>query len=170
MSRPINDSDRARVVLQIRVTMHTMGYIFEADTRSGNHVSIFLLIGDRESVRLNMIKKGPTNTKGTLQISMCEYVVSSSAVKNRNFPAPPGRTVGDFFDTLTRKGCHNYQLSRSGVGCRFWVSTVMEDYERALYLVSTANLNATSLKEALQYNYSRNQAPGYEPMIPGTFL
>ncbi|RDW61107.1 uncharacterized protein DSM5745_10605 [Aspergillus mulundensis] len=170
MPRPINDSDRSLVVQQVRVVVHTMGYFFDGDTRSGNHASIFLVTGSEQSIRLNIIKDGPTDTMGTLQIQVCEYVNSTSALRKWDFPAPPSRTVGQFLDLLVSKGRHRYQLARSGVGCRFWVSTMIEDYESARYLVSTVTMNAVSLKNALQYNYTRDQGPEYEPMVPGTFV
>lgn len=46
-------------------TIHTAGLVLESDTRSGNHASILLLMGELSSVRLNMTKAGPNNTEGT---------------------------------------------------------------------------------------------------------
>lgn len=120
-SAPVSDKDRALTVTTIRVTVHTQGYIFEYDSRSSNHASIFLVVSGNESVRLNMVKAGATDTMGTYLERSCPYIHSATSLYNVDIIASPGLTVGHFLNDIQKKGLDKYQLHRSGVGCRFWV-------------------------------------------------
>lgn len=124
-STPVSRNDRTLTVATIRVTVHTQGHIFECDTRSSNHASIFLIVGTNMSVRLNMIKAGPTDTMGTYSERTCPYVRSVSRLHDVDVVAVPGLTVGDFLDDVHEKGLDRYELHHSGVGCRFWVYIIL---------------------------------------------
>ncbi|KAJ5939731.1 hypothetical protein N7466_002865 [Penicillium verhagenii] len=53
-TKPLATTDHPCPVQAIKVTVHTTGFFFEGDTRSGNHASIYLLIPNGDSVQLNM--------------------------------------------------------------------------------------------------------------------
>lgn len=108
-------------VKTFRITTHTVGLVFESDTRSANHVSIYLLMGDLSSVRLNMTKAGPTDTEGTYTEDYYPYEMSHSTVHFNDLRAVGGLTVGDVTQLVGSKGRKKYTLAPSGVGCRFWV-------------------------------------------------
>jgi hypothetical protein len=97
MSLPLTD-DQSRIVHTFRVTVHTTGYSFEGDTRSGNHASIYLLTSDGiTSIRLNMIKAGPTDAIGTYEVTHCNYQHSDSSLHDFDIPAVEGLTVSRAF-------------------------------------------------------------------------
>jgi len=121
MSRPINHADLAVGVTTIRVTVHTTGKFFEGDTCSGNHASIYLILADGSgSIRLNMIKAGPTDTKGTFQTTHCGYTESNSTLHHFDIKAHDGLKVKDALALVEGNRRDKYELARSGVGCRFW--------------------------------------------------
>lgn len=121
MPTPPTLAQLAQHVLLIRITMHTTGKFFEADTRSGNHASIFLITSDQTSIRLNMTKAGPTDTMGTYTISFCAYTHSNTSVANIDITPVQGLTAGHVTQLITQNRRERYQLARRGVGCRFWV-------------------------------------------------
>lgn len=120
-TRPLTAAEYNLPVRLIRITVHGMGYFFESDTRSGNHASIFLVIGIRASVRLNMSKAGSTDTMGTYTITRCAYESSDSSVRNIDITPVQGLTVRHITYLISRNGRDRYMLAPSGVGCRHWV-------------------------------------------------
>src|SRR5699024_3817408 len=102
-------------------TTHTVGFVFESDTRIANHVFIYLLMGDLPSARLNMTKAGPTDTEGTCTGDYYSYEVSRSTVHFSDLRAVGGMTVGHVTQLISSKGRKNYTLAPSSVSCRFWV-------------------------------------------------
>lgn len=120
-SATITDADRALPVITIRVTIHTMGIFFESDTRSGNHASIFLILGPSMSVRLNMTKANPTDTMGTYTETLCRYISSNSSLHEIDLVAANGVRLQDLLDYIRTTRMDRYRLAPSGVGCRFWV-------------------------------------------------
>ncbi|KZF26983.1 hypothetical protein L228DRAFT_235983 [Xylona heveae TC161] len=152
----------AQNVLLIRITMHNMGRFFEDDTRSGNHTSIFLITSNRASIRLNMTKAGATDTMGTYTISFCGYTDSNSSVTNIDITPVQGLTAAHFTQLITQNHRERYQLARSGVDCRFWVSTVINDMALAGYISGSSAISASRAREMLRYNYSKGKQPQFE--------
>ncbi|KAL3713822.1 hypothetical protein TMatcc_002527 [Talaromyces marneffei ATCC 18224] len=120
-TRPLTPAEYDLPVRLIRITIHTTGKFFESDTRSGNHASIFLVIGVNRSVRINMTKAGPTDTMGTYTVTWCDYDVSNSSVRDIDITPVQGLTVRHITHLITRNGRDKYMLAPSGVGCRYWV-------------------------------------------------
>ncbi|KAM5476802.1 hypothetical protein MauCBS54593_000072 [Microsporum audouinii] len=169
VSTPLTDADLALPVTIIRITIHSMGMFFESDTRSGNHASIFLIVGPYASVRLNMTKAGPTDTMGTYTKSLCPFVVSNSSLHNIDLIAAGGVTVRHLIDYIHTTGMEKYRLAPSGVGCRFWVKSVIQGFESAGFVASSSPVKADGAAHRLRYNYSRDQAPEFEEIVPGSF-
>ncbi|KAK2735610.1 hypothetical protein FQN55_002194 [Onygenales sp. PD_40] len=167
MGPALTAADYSLPVNCIRVTIHTLGKFFESDTRSGNHASIFLLTGDEMSVRLNMTKAAPTDTMGTYTQERCLYDTSRTSLHDMDLPAVQGFTVQHVIHLINEKGRHKYRLAPSGVGCRFWVKTVIEDLKSAGYIDP---VSAVQVCNGLQYNYSRDREPEFEAIVPGTFV
>lgn len=123
-TRKITADDANLIIQTIRVTIHSTGKFFEGDTRSGNHASIYLLVGGGSSIRLNMIKAGPTDRMGTYDPKYCSYHDSTSSIRNFDVQAVSGLTVNHVLSLVNERRRHAYRLARSGVGCRFWVSVI----------------------------------------------
>ena len=120
--RAITSADYALFVHTIGVNVHTMGKIFEGDTRSGNHASIFLLTTDGiSSVRLNMIKAGPTDSMGTYELTYCNFRNASSSLHNYDIQAVEGSIFRHVLLLIIGMGRHKYKLACSSVVCWFWV-------------------------------------------------
>lgn len=120
-TNPLTAANRDLKVKKIRVTVHTLGYVFDSDGRSSNHASIYLLTSDENSVRLNMIKDGATATMGTLKLTHCQYQEPVSSVQNFDLIPRDGLTVDEIVQLLYARRRQIYKLAPSGVGCRFWV-------------------------------------------------
>ncbi|KAH8789208.1 hypothetical protein BGZ57DRAFT_878674 [Hyaloscypha finlandica] len=170
-TRSITPEDYARIVHTIRVTIHSTGYFFEGDTRSGNHASIYLLTSDgRTSIRLNMVKAGPTDTMGTFKTSHCNYRDTTSSIYDFDIKAVEGLTVSHVLSLLEQKRRSQYRLARSGVGCRYWVQTIVNDFNENGFIDPNSPVNAAAAIEGLRYNYSRGKEPEFEEVDPGTFV
>ncbi|KAL2823223.1 hypothetical protein BDW59DRAFT_163564 [Aspergillus cavernicola] len=168
-TRPVTEADKCQILTGIRVVVHNMGYRLPSDTRSLNHASIFLVITSTQSIRLNMVRMRIEDATGTVQITHCEYINPFSAIQNFTLRVSENITVDQCLKTLFYNWRDHYRLVESGAGCRFWVATMIEDFEQAGYIESSSGYNAASLKEFLQYNYSVGSAPTYDPMVPGSF-
>lgn len=119
-TRPILPSDSSLPIRAIRIAVHSIGLFFDSDIRSGNHVSIYLLVGSGASIRLDMFKANSTDTIGTYRVRWCEYEVSRRAVKVFNMKPMDRLVVGNVLDMVEKEGRGRYLLARNGLGCRFW--------------------------------------------------
>ncbi|KAK2808770.1 hypothetical protein FQN50_004442 [Emmonsiellopsis sp. PD_5] len=117
-----------------------------------------------------MIKANPTAIMGTLERKFCLYEVSNTALHNIDLRTIEGLTVGKIIDLLEQKGRDKYQLAPSGVGCRFWVKTMLQDMEDAGYIDPTSPTRVSQAYEDIEYNYSKGQARELSPIVPGVFL
>ncbi|PGG99568.1 hypothetical protein AJ80_09336 [Polytolypa hystricis UAMH7299] len=169
-SAPVSNSDRTLTVTTIRVTVHTQGFFFDCDTRSSNHASIFLIAGPSKSIRLNMIKAGTTDTMGTYTETSCPYIQSVSSLHDIDVVAAPGLTVGRFLDVVHQKGLNKYELHYTGVGCRYWVKSVIEAFESAGFIDPSSPVSASQVAHDLEYNYTKNNDREHDPIRPGKFV
>lgn len=119
---PLTEVHYVYHVEAVRVTVHTVGKMFDTDKRSINHASIFLIIGTKQLARLNMTNEGPVGVMGLYKKQMCYYDNSESSLFNIGVCViKSGLTVGDFVRLIESKRRHEYMLAPTGVGCRFWV-------------------------------------------------
>jgi hypothetical protein len=102
-----------RTVSCLRVVVHQ-------SEEHQNHWSLFLLISDDESVRINMMTPDPTYVNGELQISDHNYVSSNSEIKHWDFSVVQSTTVDEFLTLLYQNGRDLYNMSGGGSGCRYW--------------------------------------------------
>ncbi|KAJ9297882.1 hypothetical protein DTO271G3_4103 [Paecilomyces variotii] len=144
-ARPLHPSDTTLPIHAIRIALHTIGLFLSSDTRSGNHVSIYLLpdtgtsTSTSTSIRLDMFQADLTDTLGTYRVRWCEYEVSKRAVKA--------------WDLMPVKG-----------------KTILTDMEKYNYISPHSPLSAAFVKEALRYNYSKSLEPVFDEIVQGTFL
>ncbi|PGH04206.1 hypothetical protein AJ80_08551 [Polytolypa hystricis UAMH7299] len=172
-TRDLVAGDYVLSVTNVRVTIHTLGVVFESDRRSENHASTYHLIGGTDvegSAQINIVKASPTDTMGTLQRKFCLYETSKTALHNVELRAVQGITVGQVLELLDQKGRGNYKLAPSGVGCRFWVKTMIEDLESAGYIDLSSPAKVSQAYDDLQYSYSKSQDRELDPIIPGVFM
>ncbi|KAL1849096.1 hypothetical protein Plec18170_007755, partial [Paecilomyces lecythidis] len=64
-TRPLSPSETCLCIYTIRIAVHSLGRFLSSDSRSGNHASIYLLVGNGAAIRLDMFKAGVTDTMGT---------------------------------------------------------------------------------------------------------
>ncbi|KAF7897893.1 uncharacterized protein EAF01_008859 [Botrytis porri] len=170
-TRDIEEGDYELKIQKIRVTVHTTGKFFPSDTRSGNHASIYLLTSNNASVRLNMAKLSADATMGTYQTIYCSYQDTNSSLKDFDLKATGrGLTVGHVLGLVEEKNRDKYKLARSGLGCRHWVRTIINDLHEAGYISSSSPLSTEDALNALKYNYSKGKNPEREDIDPGTFV
>ncbi|KAF3390890.1 hypothetical protein DPV78_011000 [Talaromyces pinophilus] len=117
-----------------------------------------------------MSKAGATDTMGTYTITRCAYESSDNSVRNIDITPVQGLTVRHITHLITRNGRDRYMLAPSGVGCRYWVATVIHDVASVGYISPTSSITANSAVQLLRYNYSRGKNAEYEEIVPGRFV
>ncbi|KAI9748179.1 MAG: hypothetical protein M4579_007291 [Chaenotheca gracillima] len=167
---PLAVADYHRTVETIRITIHTTGLFFESDTRSGNHASIFLLTVGGGSIRLDVYKRTSVDTMGTYRQQVCNYQESRTAVTSFDVQPSRGLKVHHVIDLITNKGRDRYRLAPSGLGCRFWVFTVINDLNAAGQISTSSPVSAADVGQRLRYNYTVEQAPQFEDFARGRFV
>lgn len=111
-----------RGVIKVRIVAHTLGPVVPGGQLSQNHWSFYLLNPDGGSVRLNMEwVPGSENDKGKFSVTRHAYAQTTSAVHVFDYEVPNGMKVVNFLQVLRDKKRHNYKMTPTGVGCRFWV-------------------------------------------------
>ncbi|KKZ65485.1 hypothetical protein EMCG_08675 [[Emmonsia] crescens] len=151
-----------RHVSYIRVVVHTAG---GAKDGYDNHWSIYLLLQWGESVRAN-IATDYGETAGRLEWSNLGYLLTTSAIKHWDFPVAMAIEVQHVARTIYLYNRHQYQFSGGGSGCRFWVRTIMSDFENLKWITAGTTNN---LWEPLQYLYRRQKDPLPIDWVEGTF-
>jgi hypothetical protein len=107
-----------RVVQSVRVVVHILGPA--GPTTSDNHWSIYLVLANGGSVRMNMSAE-PGYVNGTLYLTTHLYILTTSALGHWDFPAVPGLQVCHIAGLIFQLGRHRYDMSGGGSGCRSWV-------------------------------------------------
>lgn len=106
----------------VRIVAHTMGPVAPGAQLSQNHWSIYLVVGESASVRLNMIpstKEG--DDKGIFHVTRHLYTLTNSAVRYFDFGVANKMIVRQVLDLIASKKRHQYIMTPTGVGCRHWV-------------------------------------------------
>ncbi|KAF2421524.1 hypothetical protein EJ08DRAFT_597415, partial [Tothia fuscella] len=135
---------------------------------SQNHWTIFLLLSGQGSVQFNM----KTDTRagavqGLYEVTRRGYTESRTAVSWWDFKAVDNLLVRHIEHEINTRGWHRYNVTPSGVGCRFWILTVLQGLAAKGWI--DANDVNTRLVPALQFNYSKNVAPIRLAIQEGSF-
>ncbi|MCJ1440496.1 MAG: hypothetical protein MMC23_000980 [Stictis urceolatum] len=153
-------------VIKLRVVAHTMGPVIPGGQVSQNHWSFYLLIPDGGSVRINMEwKPDSPDDRGKLGIIKHTYAQTTSAVRTFDYDVHRNARVASFLQIIGNKRRQNYKMTPTGVGCRFWVITVLEDWFQA-GLVTTPDA-VQSLAGDIRFNYSKYLEPIPLPIQQG---
>ncbi|KAJ8068359.1 hypothetical protein OCU04_003921 [Sclerotinia nivalis] len=169
-TRKIEPKDYDLLVDTIRVTVHTTGKFFDSDTRSGNHASIYLLASNGASVRLNMTKLTADAKRGTYQLTYCRYQHTNSSLIDFDLKATSrGLKVKHVLELIEERKRDKYKLARSGLGCRFWVQTIIKDLQEMKFISSSSEVSAADAVEGLRYSYSKGKRPELDEVDPGSF-
>lgn len=113
-----------RTVKTVRIIVHTAGAA--GPTISDNYWSIFLLLHDGKSVRINMAAE-PGYIDGELRWSKHDYQLSNSALRHWDFQVKGTVRVCDIASLLYNYSRHLYDMSGGGSGCRWWVYVISTD-------------------------------------------
>lgn len=107
-----------RVVQYVRVVVHTLGPA--GPSISDNHWSIYLLLANNNSVRINMTAE-PGFIDGTLKWTQQSYLLTTSAIRYWEFPVSQGVQFRHIANLIHQLGRQRYDMSGGGSGCRYWV-------------------------------------------------
>lgn len=108
-----------RTVDKVRVVVHTLG-AWPNGTMSDNHWSIYLLLTNSTSVRMNMRAELDDPT-GHLEWSSLNYTLTNSAITHWDYQAKAGTTVRAIFHLIYQKHREKFTMSGGGSGCRWWM-------------------------------------------------
>lgn len=106
-------------VTTVRVVVHTMGYV-QANPRSENHWTIYLLLQSMESVQINF-RVGGAGEDDRMTIEHRSYQISNSAIKYWDFASKNGATVRKFLECIYARDRDSYRMNSEGQGCHYWV-------------------------------------------------
>lgn len=109
-----------RQVSTVRVVVHTMGAMAPGVAMSNNHWSIYLVLHNSLSMRLNMTAEEGYVT-GNLNITEHQYATTQSAIQCFDYVAAPGVTVQHFVGLIYQYRRQLYDMSGGGSGCRYWM-------------------------------------------------
>ncbi|KAF1970568.1 hypothetical protein BU23DRAFT_556782 [Bimuria novae-zelandiae CBS 107.79] len=143
-----------------------MGPVMQGGQLSQNHWTIYMLTSATGSVQLNMQLADSVSDRGKLVVKEHAYVNSNTAVQFWDIPARPNTLAGTVYNLILSKGRHRYNMTEGGVGCRWWVFTVLRDFA-ASDLVEAGKVD--EFLPNLSYNFSRGVAPITLPMKQGSF-
>ena len=107
------------IVRKIRVVVHTTGP-WPNSPMSDHHVSVYLLLDNGRSVRINMTTQS-NDDRGILYWTQLSYQQSNSAIIFFDYDAAAGLMVGHVYSMVREAGLHRYRFSGGGSGCRFWM-------------------------------------------------
>ncbi|KAF2192895.1 hypothetical protein K469DRAFT_714916 [Zopfia rhizophila CBS 207.26] len=110
----------------------------------------------------------PGETQGIYEVTERAYERSNTAVQFFDFPAKDGITVGYVLGEFTERQWHRYNMTDGGVGCRWWILTVMQGL--AQYCLRDPDSIEDVLAVNLQYSWHRNNPPIALPIQKGTFF
>src|SRR6218665_2980128 len=120
------------IVRSVRVVVHKAGG--SAMGVDVNHWSIYLLLDDSRSVRLNMnyrtiddwpisyqLPEGADHGEpGEIKVTHHRYNLVHSAITHWDVRCRGEYKVEDYIGLLRRKGRHYYTMAVGGSGCRHW--------------------------------------------------
>lgn len=107
-----------RFVQRVRVVAHTLGPA--GLNTSDNHWSIYLLLANNASIRVNMAAE-PGYINGELRLTSQNYQLTNSAITHFDYQVLGTRRVADFLRTIYQNRRHVYEMSGGGSGCRYWM-------------------------------------------------
>jgi hypothetical protein len=105
------------IVTHIRVVAH-LSQDF-GDGNSENHWSIYLLLANGQSIRMNMTADYG-DPIGRLEWTSYSYQLTTSALRYWDYPLGTGLTVKNIYDLVYHYRRDRYQFSGGGSGCRYW--------------------------------------------------
>ncbi|KIX92016.1 uncharacterized protein Z520_12287 [Fonsecaea multimorphosa CBS 102226] len=146
-------------VIKVRMVAHTiMGAVVPGAQLSQDPWSIYLLTPGGGSVRLNMEwVLGTVEDKGTFTVKRHLYAHSNSEVRVFEYDVLPNTKVETFLQIVREKKRHNYKMTPTGVGCRFSVLTVLQDWTQAGLITTTNAVHHITF--VIGFNYSKGQTP-----------
>jgi hypothetical protein len=119
MMTPATSTDN-QIISCVRLMVHSVG--LDSTNRSWNHWTIYLILQEGGSVRLNMFGD-PENGSfiGLFTTRSSEYSSSTSSIANFDYTPCSGLRVGQCIQLIERNGRTRYQMTDAGKGCRYWV-------------------------------------------------
>jgi hypothetical protein len=106
-----------RIVTYARVVVH---FSQDAGGISENHWTVYLLLQDETSIRMNMTATEYGNPRGTLEWASYSYQLTNSAIDNWDYAMAEGVTLQMVSDLVYNWGRDQHQFSGGGSGCRYW--------------------------------------------------
>ena len=107
-----------RIIDKVRVVVHTTGPW--PNGMSDNHWSIYLLLANDTSVRMNM-RASLDDPTGHLEWTSLSYALTNSAISHWDYQAKAGITVGAIHRLIYQKRRDKYTMSGGGSGCCWWM-------------------------------------------------
>jgi hypothetical protein len=120
------------------IAIHACGYVNENNLGDEdgnpptNHWAMFLELPGLQSVGLDMIPGyGSDGLRGKLEIASKKYQLTENAIRTISFPVAQGITVQRIVDVIATNKRQKYNFTEEMEGCRFWVYTIISDFEGA---------------------------------------
>ncbi|KAK1149813.1 hypothetical protein N8T08_003364 [Aspergillus melleus] len=122
--------------------------------QGGNHWSLYLIIGENFSVRIDITPSYvvpsasiPGGSKANMIVSLLEDAFSRPTEKVVKLDVPDDSTVRELVNLLIQHGRHKYEFNGQGQGCRYWTDHQIDLFYQHGLLVDCAQIEAA--KEAI---------------------
>lgn len=119
-------------VVKVVAAAHSPSPVAPDSSAMVNHWCFYLQTSSRQSVRFDMTPSGNSGVKdksgmaGVLMVQKLDYLLSNQVVKSYDLTLKESITVKDFADVIQGEGYDKYDFNSSGIGCRYWVTKVLE--------------------------------------------
>lgn len=114
-----------KIVTKYRVVAHTMGYPIGSTSdasRSENHWTIFLVLGDHTAVHLNFRAASADAIENDQMVVLHrQYETSNSKLAQFDFQPLNNVPVGTVLSCVYWFRRNFFELNGQGLGCRHWV-------------------------------------------------
>lgn len=94
--------------------------------KMANHWRLFFVVGHNLSIVFDMVKTDPQNLQGVLGILVKPYTVTNTAIKlvELELGSSPF-TARLLWEKLNKDGFLDYSYSKTGEGCRAWITNTV---------------------------------------------
>ncbi|KAJ5984607.1 hypothetical protein N7481_006706 [Penicillium waksmanii] len=157
-------------VEKIRPSFLAAEYGVDPSAHLDTHAVLYLLTADGNSIELNMGSPSALTDMGRMIIGQRTFRRHRHCFKHWSLVVRPGLTVRDILRAIQEERRHIYQFHRSGLGCRYWVRTVINDFREHGFFYLTQNRPLRRFMKGVGYSYPRGQAPEKSPIVRGRFL
>lgn len=158
------------LVVHIRPSFLAPEYGIDPSAHFFTHALVYIITADGKAIEANMSSPSALTSMGRMIIRHRPFTVHQHCFLHWNVDACPGLTVREVIRAIEEERRHIYRFHRSGLGCRFWVQTVMQDFIDHGFFCASQDISRRRLKHDIRYSFPYRLLPEKSPILRGKFL